>query len=130
IQRARKLTVYNRTYKPDLFAGYPGEIIFKPLSELRRLTGDLLINTTSLGMDGISMPIPSDMKLPKDMIVADVIYKPIETPLIKYAKLQGNQTVNGLGMLLYQAAESFTLWTGKDMPTDLIWPKLEEKVYG
>lgn len=94
------------------------------------MTGDLLINTTSLGMDGISMPIPSDMKLPKDMIVADVIYKPIETPLIKYAKSQGNQTVNGLGMLLYQAAESFKLWTGKDMPTDLIWPKLEEKVYG
>lgn len=130
LQGAGKITVYNRTYKPDLFAGYPGEIIFKPLSELRRLTGDLLINTTSVGMDGMSMPIPSDMKLPKDMIVADVIYKPIETPLIKYAKLQGNQTVNGLGMLLYQAAESFKLWTGKVMPTDLIWPKLEEKVYG
>ena len=130
VQGAGQITVYNRTYKPELFSDYPGNIVFKPLSDLTELTGDLLVNTTSLGMDGVSLPIPMDLQLPKDMLVADVIYQPIETPLLTYAKSQGNPTVNGLGMLLYQAAESFKLWTGQEMPTDMILKKLEEKIYG
>ncbi len=130
VQGARQITVYNRTYKPELFADYPGNIVFKPLSDLRELTGDLLVNTTSLGMDGVSLPIPADLKFPGDMLVADVIYLPIETPLLTLAKAQGHQTVNGLGMLLYQAAESFKLWTGQEMPTEMILKKLEEKIYG
>lgn len=130
VQGARQITVYNRTYQPDLFAAYPGNIIFKPLSDLTQLTGDLLVNTTSLGMDGISMPISDTLTFPSEMLVADVIYQPIETPLLKFAKAQGNRTANGLGMLLYQAAESFELWTGKAMPTALILKKLEEKIYG
>ena len=40
---------------------------------------------------------------------------------------QGNPAVNGLGMLLYQAAEAFQLWTGKEMPTEEIWQSLTEK---
>lgn len=130
LQGAKKITVYNRTYKPELFKQYPGNIIMKPLDDLNYISGNLLINTTSVGMDGISMPITSDLTIPKHMIVADAIYQPIETPLLKYAKSNGNQTVNGLGMLLYQAAESFKLWTGKEMPTELIGPELEKKVYG
>lgn len=130
LQGAKQITVYNRTYKPELFEHYPGNIIVKPLQALTQLSGDLLINTTSVGMDGVSMPIPLTMTIPQSVIVADVIYQPLETPLLKYAKSNGNQTVNGLGMLLYQAAESFKLWTGKEMPTELIGPELEKKVYG
>ncbi|MDN5415738.1 MAG: shikimate dehydrogenase, partial [Lactococcus raffinolactis] len=115
VQGAGQITVYNRTYKPELFADYPGNIVFKPLSDLTELIGDLLVNTTSLGMDGVSLPIAMALQLPKDMLVADVIYQPIETPLLAYAKAQGNPTVNGLGMRLYQAAESFKLWTGHEM---------------
>ncbi|GFH41885.1 shikimate dehydrogenase (NADP(+)) [Lactococcus hodotermopsidis] len=129
LRGAHKITVYNRTYKPDLFKNYPGNIVFKPLSALSELAGDLLVNTTSVGMDGVSMPISQDLQLPVNMLVADVIYKPIETPLLKFAKTKGNRTINGLGMLLYQAAESFELWTGKHMPTELILQKLEEKIY-
>ena len=130
LQGAKQITVYNRTYKPEVFEHYPGNIIVKPLEALTELSGDLLINTTSVGMDGVSMPIPPTMIIPQNMIVADVIYQPIETPLLAYAKQQGNQTINGLGMLLYQAAESFKLWTGKKMPTEVIWAELEKKVYG
>lgn len=130
LQGAKQVTVYNRTYKPELFKHYPGKISMKPLKELQNLSGDLLINTTSVGMDSISMPLPPDLDIPNNMIVADVIYQPIETPLLKFAKSKGNQTVNGLGMLLYQAAESFKLWTAKEMPTELIGPELEKKVYG
>ncbi|MFX3985495.1 shikimate dehydrogenase, partial [Streptococcus suis] len=50
-----------------------------------------------------------------------------ETPLLKLAQSQGNPTINGLGMLLVQAAEAFQAWTGKEMPTDLIWDHLVQK---
>ena len=88
---------------------------------------DLLVNATSVGMDGKSSPVPSNLFLPKDLLVADVIYQPFETPFLKWAKEQGNQSINGLGMLLYQAAEAFQLWTGKEMPTDQIWDLLKQK---
>ena len=88
---------------------------------------DLLVNATSVGMDGSSQPIPTSIVLPEKLMVADVIYQPFETPFLKWAKEQGNQSINGLGMLLYQAAEAFELWTGKEMPTDQIWESLKQK---
>ena len=109
-------------FKADLFA-------LEDVSELQaRITdSDLLVNATSVGMDGKSSPVPSNLFLPKDLLVADVIYQPFETPFLKWAKEQGNQSINGLGMLLYQAAEAFQLWTGKEMPTDQIWDLLKQK---
>lgn len=88
---------------------------------------DLLVNATSVGMDGASQPIPTSIVLPEKLLVADVIYQPFETPFLKWARSQGNHAVNGLGMLLYQAAEAFQLWTGKEMPTDQIWELLKQK---
>ena len=88
---------------------------------------DLLVNATSVGMDGASQPIPTSIVLPEKLLVADVIYQPFETPFLKWARNQGNQSINGLGMLLYQAAEAFQLWTGKEMPTDQIWDLLKQK---
>ena len=88
---------------------------------------DLLVNATSVGMDGSSQPIPTSIVLPEKLLVADVIYQPFETPFLKWARNQGNQSINGLGMLLYQAAEAFELWTGKEMPTDQIWELLTQK---
>ena len=88
---------------------------------------DLLVNATSVGMDGSSQPIPTSIVLPEKLLVADVIYQPFETPFLKWAKEQGNEAINGLGMLLYQAAEAFEFWTGKEMPTDQIWESLKQK---
>ena len=88
---------------------------------------DLLVNATSVGMDGSSQPIPTSIVLPEKLLVADVIYQPFETPFLKWARKQENQSINGLGMLLYQAAEAFQLWTGKEMPTDQIWELLKQK---
>ena len=88
---------------------------------------DLLVNATSVGMDGTSQPIPTSIDLPEKLMVADVIYQPFETPFLKWARNQGNQSINGLGMLLYQAAEAFELWTGKEMPTNQIWELLKQK---
>ena len=61
------------------------------------------------------------------MIVSDVIYSPRETKLMKLAKEAGCPTLNGLYMLLYQGAEAFRLWTGKDMPVAHIKEKYFEQ---
>ena len=90
---------------------------------------DLLVNATSVGMDGKSSPVPENLLLPENLLVADIIYQPFETPFLQWAKSQGNVAVNGLGMLLYQAAEAFQLWTGKEMPTDEIWQSLTERYH-
>ena len=109
-------------FKADLFA-------LEDVSELQaRITdSDLLVNATSVGMDGVSLPISASILLPERILVADVIYQPFETPFLKWARSQGNHAVNGLGMLLYQAAEAFQLWTGKEMPTAQIWELLKQK---
>ena len=74
------------------------------------------------------MPIAKDTIFPKGLLIADIIYQPFETPFLALARQQGLEAVNGLGMLLHQAAGAFKLWTGKDMPTDAIWQELE-KIY-
>ena len=109
-------------FRVDLFA-------LEDVQDLQDSTtqADLLVNATSVGMDGSSQPIPTSIVLPEKLMVADVIYQPFETPFLKWAKEQGNQSINGLGMLLYQAAETFELWTGKEMPTDQIWELLKQK---
>ena len=109
-------------FRVDLFA-------LEDIQELQDsiTQADLLVNATSVGMDGSSQPIPTSIVLPEKLMVADVIYQPFETPFLKWAKEQGNQSINGLGMLLYQAAEAFELWTGKEMPTDQIWESLKQK---
>lgn len=73
---------------------------------------DLLINTTSLGMNG-QPPLEIDLtSLPAHAIVADIVYVPLETPLLKAARERGLRTLDGLGMLLHQAVPGFTRWFG------------------
>lgn len=85
----------------------------------------ILVNGTSVGMapeeDGCL--ITDDSVFRKDLYVFDAIYNPEETLLLKKAKASGCETQNGLNMLLYQGAASFELWTGKEMPVDVIKQK-------
>lgn len=79
---------------------------------------DLLINATRVGMSPLEnvLPVPEEL-LHKDLAVADVVYNPRETLLIKKAKEAGcKAAVGGIGMLLWQGAAAFELFTGKEMP--------------
>lgn len=88
---------------------------------------DLLVNATSVGMDGKLMVVSPEMIFPEGIQVADVIYQPFETPFLALARSKGINAVNGLGMLLFQAAEAFEVWTGEKMPTEEIWEALAKK---
>ena len=72
----------------------------------------LLVNTTSLGMKGQGPLEISLARLPQHALVSDIIYVPLETPLLAAARQRGNATVNGLGMLLNQARPAFQHWFG------------------
>ncbi|HCX81502.1 MAG: shikimate dehydrogenase [Curvibacter sp. RIFCSPHIGHO2_12_FULL_63_18] len=85
----------------------------------------LLVNTTNQGMHGQeALDLRLDV-LPATALVSDIVYVPLETPLLVAAKARGNATVNGLGMLLNQARPAFEAWFG---PLPAISPTLMEKV--
>lgn len=82
------------------------------------LLGDagLLVNTTALGMEGKGGQgeLPADpMLLPTHAMVTDIVYVPLETPLLAAARARGLKTVDGLGMLLHQAVPGFERWFGR-----------------
>ena len=78
----------------------------------------LLVNTTSLGMIG-QPPLELNLdNLPRNTLVSDIVYAPMETPLLTEARLRGNSTVNGLGMLLHQARPAFEAWFGVNPNVD------------
>lgn len=85
----------------------------------------LLINGTSVGMSpNVEASLITDTSFfHKNLVVSDVIYEPRETKLLQLAKQAGCKTQNGLYMLLYQGAEAFKLWTGVDMPVEIIKEK-------
>jgi len=72
----------------------------------------MLVNTTSQGMVGQPPLDVSLDQLPKTALVSDIVYTPLETPLLAAARRRGNPTVDGLGMLLHQARPAFKAWFG------------------
>jgi len=72
----------------------------------------LLVNATSLGMTGAAALDLDLAMLPKQALVTDIVYAPLETPLLEAARARGNPTVDGLGMLLHQARPGFEAWFG------------------
>lgn len=102
LARARKLVT-------DLGVGSAHE--WAALPGLLKET-DLLVNSTSLGMSG-APPLSIDLSpMPAGGVVADLVYAPLETPLLAQARARGLAPVDGLGMLLYQGVAGFEAWFG------------------
>ncbi|MFW6278631.1 MAG: shikimate dehydrogenase [Bacillota bacterium] len=89
---------------------------------------DLVVDTTPVGMEpNIEQPpVIATEKFHPGMLVVDLVYNPAQTTILKAAKKQGAETINGLPMLLYQAAEAFKMWTGCE-PEVEHWYRLLEK---
>ena len=76
---------------------------------------DLVVNATSVGMGDGAVPFDPALLRP-GQVVADIVYHPSPTPLLTAARDRGVTAVDGLGMLVHQAAHAFRLWTGQDAP--------------
>lgn len=117
---AREVRLTNRTASraeqlaEELSGRFDARIEIVPWAERTDALRDiaLLVNTTSLGMQG-QPPLDLDLEtLAADALVNDIVYTPLETPLLAAARARGNATVDGLGMLLHQARPGFSAWFG------------------
>lgn len=84
----------------------------------------LIVNTSSRGLHGETHPELDLSRVPSTGIICDIVYNPIETPLLAEARRHGLRTVDGLGMLVHQGAESFYLWMGKRPDTSSVKEEL------
>ncbi len=83
-------------------------------------SADIIVNTTSVGMESVSEKfLPGSENIHQGQLVVDIVYRPLETPLLRQAKRAGAMTLDGLWMLIHQGARSFTLWTGAEFPVEL-----------
>ena len=113
---ARQIRLVNRTTeRAEALARELGEAleIIGWEDRHRALDGAaMLVNTTSQGMVGQPPLDLSLASLPATALVSDIVYTPLETPLLAAARKRGNRTVDGLGMLLHQARPAFKAWFG------------------
>ena len=116
-RRVERITVVNRTpHRAEaLRERFLERLQVAPWEQLNDLLGEatLFVNTTTLGMAGQPELAADVGRLPSHAIVADLVYVPLVTPLIKMAKAKGLRTADGLGMLLHQAVRGFELWFGR-----------------
>ncbi len=114
---AREIRIVNRTREraealAEAFEGVRMEVFRWGDWQNAFKEGGLLVNTTSAGMAGKA---PLDIvldALPSSAGVADIVYNPVETELLKSARARGHRTMDGLGMLMHQAVPSFAAWFG------------------
>ncbi len=96
-------------------------LTYEQLHDLRREV-DIIVNTTPLGMNqhaGLS-PWPEGVAFPECALVYDLVYNPPKTRFIELAEANGIKAVNGLGMLIHQAALAFEIWTGASAPLEIM----------
>jgi shikimate dehydrogenase len=113
----RRVHVANRTVEraralADQFGAQVHPVSWGEIADLLP-RAELLVNTTSLGLHGQSALELDIGRLPPQAVVADLVYVPLQTPLLAAARARGLQTADGLGMLLHQAVRGFELWFGR-----------------
>lgn len=118
LDKARAL---RESFEPDERLIAPIEIFADPTDfpfDDREGILDIVVNTTSLGMKG-QPPLALDFShVPPNSVIYDIVYAPLETPLLAEARRQGLRTVDGLHMLIGQAAEAFGRFYGRPAPRD------------
>lgn len=115
-----EIAVANRT--PDKAARLAADLSVRTIAWEKRAEGlaaaDILVNTTSLGMAG-EPPLDIDLALlPQTAMVADIVYRPLVTPLLGAARARGLRTADGLSMLMYQAVSGYKAWFGARAEVD------------
>ena len=134
---AEEVNILNRNLKKaenlasDLLASnLISNVNSSDISEISKFISDadILIDTTPIGMhpNVSDEPIVKAADIHEELVVNDIVYNPNETVLLKEAMKANAKVVYGIKMLLYQGAESFKIWTGREAPIDVMEAKLKE----
>ncbi|MEA2500509.1 MAG: shikimate dehydrogenase [Actinomycetota bacterium] len=106
-----------------------GEVSFQalPLSSAGAAVAgaDVIVNATPVGQEGEDPLVPVDAIRP-GAVVVDLVYHPLETPLVQAASRAGAKAYGGLGMLVHQAALAFEIFTGRSAPLEALWAGARE----
>jgi shikimate dehydrogenase len=130
--RGATVTIINRTehnawqLREDVRKGVSRQfrVNVQPQKSLQTVLNDadLIVNCTPLGMwpEVNASPLPDDVQLKADSIIYDLVYRPAKTRLLEQAEQAGAQAIGGIGMLIYQGAAAFELWTGQTAPVEVM----------
>ena len=119
VEAGGKVTIVNRSQESGRQLAGELDSAFVPLDQAGRISCDVLVNTTSVGMHPHTEATPvTDRVFHAGMLVMDIVYTPLKTTFLKQAQAAGCTIVDGLTMFVLQGARQFELWTGLNAPVN------------
>lgn len=129
VEAGAEVYISNRTREKGKALAHWLGCEFLSSEDITDFTADVLINTTSVGMEpNIDASIVPASSLSQFKVVMDIVYAPLQTKLLQEANEAGCETIDGLAMLLYQGAAQFKIWTGRIPPLPVMRSALEEEL--
>jgi 3-dehydroquinate dehydratase/shikimate dehydrogenase len=116
IEQGAEVFISNRTHEHAVALARAAKARALKHEQLVKQQFDVLINSTPCGMAGTKQALPIREDEWNAGLVFDMVYNPLETPLLKLAKSRGLATISGLEMFVQQGARQFEIWTGKPAP--------------
>jgi len=116
VEQGAEVFIVNRTHETAVALARKAKAKALKREQLAKQQFDVLINTTPCGMAGSTQALPIEAKELNAKLVFDMVYNPIETPLLKLAHSRGLALVTGFEMFVQQGARQFEIWTGKPAP--------------
>jgi len=116
VEQDAEVFIVNRTHESAVKLAKEAKAHALKHEQLAKNHFDALINSTPCGMHGSKQPLPIAENELNAELVFDMVYNPMETPLLKLAKERGIATISGLEMFVQQGARQFEIWTGKPAP--------------
>jgi 3-dehydroquinate dehydratase/shikimate dehydrogenase len=116
VEQGAEVFIVNRTHETAVALARKAKAKAIKQSLLAKSQFDALINTTPCGMSGAVQSLPVAENELNARLVFDMVYNPIETPLLKLARARGLAVISGLEMFVQQGARQFEIWTGKPAP--------------
>ncbi len=116
VEQGAEVFIVNRTHEKAVALARKAKAHVFKQAALAKSRFDAIINTTPCGMTGLKQQLPIKENELNASLVFDLVYTPIETPLLKLAKSRGLAVISGLEMFVQQGARQFEIWTGKPAP--------------
>lgn len=116
VEQGAEVVIVNRTHENAVALARKAKAKAMKQELLKKNRFDVLINTTPCGMAGVKQALPLEAGELNAGLVFDMVYNPLETPLLKLARERGVPVVSGLEMFVQQGARQFEIWTGKPAP--------------
>jgi 3-dehydroquinate dehydratase/shikimate dehydrogenase len=116
VDKGAEVFLVNRTHEKAVALAKQAKARALKQEQLAKSHFDALINTTPCGMAGMKQALPIQENELNAALVFDMVYNPLETPLLKLARERGIPVIGGLEMFVQQGARQFEIWTGKPAP--------------